>query len=362
MQVVLDQKHILGIMSGTSCDGLDLCLASFSKTTSGFNYNIQQHHFFPYSKTWIQKLKTARQQTGEQVKILESEFTDLQIDCIKQFEKLYPDNQIDIISTHGHTVFHQPALGFTFQMTFGNRIAQKTNKICVSNFRDQDVFLGGQGAPLVPIGDLHLFSDYEVCLNLGGFANVSFNACFQDTNKRLAFDVCPFNILLNTIIADLGLDYDNNGALASEGKIDESLLNELNQLAYYQKDAPKSLSVEDLDIYYKLLNKNSSSIKTKLCTFVEHFAEQIAQILEDKSTVLITGGGAYHQFFIHRLKAKTNCKIEIPKPELIEFKEALIFGFLGFLRLHNQPNVLSSVTGSKQDHSSGDVHYPAQNL
>jgi anhydro-N-acetylmuramic acid kinase len=221
----------------------------------------------------------------------------------------------------------------------------------------QDVELGGQGAPLVPIGDKFLFSNYDYCLNLGGFANIS-----TDVNhERVAYDICPVNIVLNHYVKQLGFDYDDEGKIAATGQIHLELLKQLNGLSYYKKIYPKSLGLEWVNnTVFPLIDKVKLPVNDVLSTFVEHMAIQIASEVSNpkKSSVLITGGGVYNTFLVNRLKMHTQQNIIIPEKDAIEFKEALIFGFLGVLKLRNQVNCLKSVTGASKNHSSGKIFQP----
>ena len=222
----------------------------------------------------------------------------------------------------------------------------------IYDFRSQDVILGGNGAPLVPIGDELLFSNFDACLNLGGFSNIS----LKRNGKRIAFDICPVNIILNDLALKLGKKFDDNGDLARTGLIDYELLDQLNQLKFYQEKAPKSLGIEWINEQVLPLIKTQKT-EDLLATFTEHAATQIANIFDfyNIQNVLITGGGAYNSYLIEKIKSRTETEIQIPKKEIIEYKEALIFAFMGVLRSLNLDNVLSSATGSQNDHCSGLV-------
>jgi anhydro-N-acetylmuramic acid kinase len=230
-----------------------------------------------------------------------------------------------------------------------------TKQQVICDFRTQDVQLGGQGAPLVPIGDALLFSEYDYCLNLGGFANVS----FKKGGERIAYDICPVNIVLNHYVKKLGLEFDDSGKIASTGKINSDLLAKLNQLEFYQKDSPKSLGLEWVQSHiFPLIDKLETDISVILRTFVEHVATQISNSIKPGTSVLSTGGGAYHTFLMGRIQELLHTEIVLPSPKLIDFKEALIFAFLGLLRTKNENNCLKTVTGASRDHSSGVVFYP----
>jgi anhydro-N-acetylmuramic acid kinase len=285
---------------------------------------------------------------------LNEEYTDYLGTIIKSFIDKHKLWSLDSVCSHGHTILHQPKNGFTLQIGNLPKIADLVGKKVVCDFRVQDVLMGGQGAPLVPIGDRILFSKYDYCLNLGGFSNVS----FEEKGKRIAFDISPVNTVLNFYANTLDLDYDDKGKLARSGKLNKALLTELNSLEYYQKTYPKSLGFEFVkEVVLPLTKKYSIPIEDSLRTFTEHVAVQIALALPVKSgTLLVTGGGAYNDFLIERMRHfLPEIEITIPAAKILEFKEALIFGLLGVLKLRDEINVLSSVTGARKDHSSGVI-------
>src|SRR5690606_708217 len=246
----------------------------------------------------------------------------------------------DLIASHGHTVFHNPTENYTLQIGNGNAIRLETGVKTVYDFRTQDVLLGGQGAPLVPIGDELLFGNYDACLNLGGISNIS----FRKNDKRIAFDVSPFNLVLNHLAEKSGKPFDENGNLAKSGKVNFDLLNQLNSLKYYQTQPPKSLGIEFCyENIFPLIEQSKLETKDLLATFVEHFAFQIALVLNQNfvQNVLVTGGGAYNEFFIKTLNAKTSTEIILPENQIIDYKEALVFALMGLLKIENQINVLA---------------------
>ena len=259
----------------------------------------------------------------------------------------------DIISSHGHTIFHQPDKAFTFQLGSGATIASTTNITTISDFRTLDVALGGQGAPLVPIGDKLLFHEYDYCLNLGGFANISFDV----NNLRIAFDICPVNLVLNDLASQKNRSFDKDGEIGASGKINPSLLNSLNSLDYYSQKWPKSLGREWVEKnIYSLFTDPVLSIEDRAATFYEHVAYQLSEVLGFSGRILLTGGGAKNKFLVKKLMEKTPCQIVKPENQLIDFKEALIFAFLGVLRFNGQINCLSSVTGADIDNIGGVIH------
>ena len=347
-----DTYHIIGVMSGTSLDGIDMCEIKFVKNQTSWNFTILKAQTVPYSMYWKRELSKAIGYSKEQLERLDFKYTQKLSDEISSFIRRNNIQEIDAICSHGHTVLHRPDLGMTYQIGNLPRISKLLGQKVVCDFRVQDVELQGQGAPLVPIGDLLLFSEYDFCLNLGGFANCS----FQKDSKRIAFDICPANIVLNHYAKKLGKEYDTDGILSRSGNIDLSCLEMLNSLPFYSLHPPKSLGLEWVKEYiFPVLDDSKLSAKDILRTFTEHIAIQLAKQFSDNQSILITGGGAYNLFLIERIRALTQVEIVTPSPQIIEFKEALIFGLLGVLKLREEVNCLASVTGAKRDHSSGKI-------
>ncbi len=337
-------------MSGTSLDGLDICHTKFVKQESNWSFEILKSETIPYSFEWEKSLRNAIQLSSEELLKLNVDYGFYLGEKTQEFISKNKIINLDLIASHGHTVFHQPQNKFTLQIGDGRAIKSKTDKTVIYDFRSQDVIFGGNGAPLVPIGDELLFSNFDACLNLGGFSNIS----LKQNGRRLAFDICPVNIILNDLAIKIGKKYDENGDLARTGTINENLLEELNQLEFYSDKAPKSLGIEWIHQNILPLIENQKT-EDLLATFTEHSAVQIAKIFNEFEikNVLITGGGTYNNYLIEKIKAKTKTEIHIPKKEIIEYKEALIFAFMGVLRSLSLNNVLSSATGSLSDHSSG---------
>jgi len=344
-------KYVIGLMSGTSLDGLDMVYVKFD-TENLSNFDIIQAETIPYTAKWRQKLKQAFDLSALELAQLDAVYGTFLGEQVNAFIKKYSIEKVDLIASHGQTVFHQPDKGFTTQIGNGPQINVVTGIKTICDFRTQDVALGGQGAPLVPIGDRLLFSQYDYCLNIGGFANIS----FEQDGQRLAFDICPTNIVLNHYVQKMSLNYDDRGQLAATGKINQKLLNDLNGLDFYRLDQPKSLGWEFVtETIMPMIDAYQMTIPDILKTYTEHIAVQIAR-KTGKGSLLITGGGAFNNYMIDRIKAHTNSKIIIPDELIINFKEALIFALLGLLKDENRVNVLSSVTGSQTDHSSGVVY------
>ena len=256
----------------------------------------------------------------------------------------------DIIASHGHTIFHEPHKKVMYQIGDGAAIAAETGIPTVSDFRRLDIMLGGQGAPLVPIGDRMLFSDYDYCLNIGGFSNIS----FEKEGQRVAFDISPVNYVFNRFTRQIGLEYDKDGEIARSGEICSPLLEELNALEFYHTEGPKSLGREWVEeLIFPMIDKYGLSLADRLRTFCEHAAYQVSRVTSSGKRLLITGGGAFNKFLVERISALTGCEIVIPDPIIIEYKEALIFALLGALYMADQPSCLSSVTGASRDNIGG---------
>ncbi|RAR74263.1 anhydro-N-acetylmuramic acid kinase [Flavobacterium aciduliphilum] len=344
-------------MSGTSLDGIDFAHVIFSIEQNKWDYTILEAETLPYSEDWINILKTATRYSDTALEELNENYTDYLGQEITTFIKKYTITQLDAISSHGHTILHQPEKGITLQIGNLKKIASITKQKVVCDFRVQDILLKGQGAPLVPIGDRLLFSDFDFCLNLGGFSNIS----FEENHERIAFDICPVNTILNHYAEAMGFPYDAGGAIARTGRIHLEALNALNEIPFYKANHPKSLGFESVrDLFLPLIEGYSIPIEDKLRTFTEHIAIQIGQTLKEKSgRILITGGGAYNNFLIETIKKHLPKQdVIIPDSKTLEFKEALIFGLLGVLKLRNEINVLKSVTGASKDHCSGVIFTP----
>jgi len=370
----MDSLNAIGLMSGTSLDGLDIAWCRFAPSESGWSYKIISAETICYPKTWEERLRSAPRLPGRELLRLHQDLGNyLGMTTLGFLEKHKVPNDA-IIASHGHTVFHMPAEGYTFQAGSGASIAAATGMTVVCDFRTTDVALGGQGAPLVPIGDELLFPQYGFCLNLGGFANIS----FRKGGQRVAFDICPVNILLNRIVTEAKipfekyrkvsypdgqfLNFDPDGKIAANGVLNLELLQKLNGLEFYKLAGPRSLGLEWVeDQVFPIVDAFAISLEDKLRTVCEHIALQVARIIlaeKANDSVLITGGGALNRFLMTLITKKVfpSVRVVVPEAEVVHFKEALIFAFLGVLRVHGLVNTLCSVTGSRQDHSAGAVY------
>lgn len=345
-------KYVVGLMSGTSLDGLDICLTWFGEGEN-FDWRLERAETISYSEEWLEQLKSAEKCSGAELIRLDREYGNYLGEQVNLFLKSIPaEQQPAFVSSHGHTIFHRPDLGFTYQLGSGASLAATCGISVVNDFRSQDVALGGQGAPLVPIGDRLIFGEYDYCLNLGGFANIS----FEQAGKRIAFDICAVNYVLNRLAQREGKLFDENGTLAAKGKNIPELLAQLNALSFYKKSPPKSLGREWVEeIIFPLLSANEKT-EDLLRTFMEHSAEQISAVCASRGKMLVTGGGAHNGFLMELLREKCKAEIIVPDKKIVEFKEALIFALLGWLRWNGKTNVLAEVTGAKSDSCSGSIY------
>ena len=352
--IINNTVRALGVMSGTSLDGLDLCLAQFKLSSGKWSFCIEKADTFKYTKEIKEKLGDAHNLSGNQLAYLNAWYGKWIAKKINEFMAHSPHPSI--IGSHGHTIFHNPSNGYSVQIGSGAHIAAITEIPCVCDFRMNDIARGGQGAPLVPIGDALLFNNFEICLNIGGIANLSFN---NNKSARAAYDVCPANMAVNHLASSINLEYDHNGETGRKGTINAELLSQLNALDYYQQKQPKSLGREWFELnFLPIISNNSLATKDILRTVYEHIAQQISESFSEipLGKVLITGGGAKNRFLTELITSKCKNEIVIPSPSLIDFKEALVFGFLAVLYKHQIPSCLASATGAKTNSVGGCMY------
>jgi anhydro-N-acetylmuramic acid kinase len=348
-------KHyqVIGLMSGTSLDGLDIAFCDIYEDEGNWGFRIIAAETLPYPDGWKERLSRADSVTAEELAQLDVDYGTYSGRLAKAFILKY-GIQPDFIASHGHTIFHQPEKKLTLQIGKGSAIAVASGLPVVNDFRSLDVALGGQGAPLVPIGDRLLFGEYDYCLNLGGFGNIS----FERDGERAAYDICPVNIVLNQLSAREGRPFDNGGGMARSGKADTRLLERLNSSDYYNKPYPKSLGREWVEReFLPVIESSELNTRDIMATLCDHIALQVARAAShnDKSSILVTGGGAFNGYLMDRIRAATEKEIMIPDPLTVNFKEALVFALLGVLRIRGENNCLRSVTGAEKDNCGGSI-------
>jgi len=336
-------------------DGVDLASCELVRDGQNWDYRILAAETFPYNKKLLLKLEQACNLNQDQIDDLDLELGHYYAELLNDFHQ--KNNSLpDYIASHGHTILHDPDRGITMQAGNGRIMAERTGITVINDFRSEDVAQGGQGAPLVPLGDRLFFKAYDGCLNLGGFANIS---CDNKQGIRIAYDLCPANMALNWVAALEGKAFDKDGALARKGRIFPGLLASLNQLDFYANQPPKSLGREwFLEHFLPLVQQSDLATTDLMATVLEHIAIQISIGINTAGiqSLLITGGGALNQSLIERIQHYTTASLVIPELQLIHYKEALIFALLGLLKIRGEINCLASVTGGKEDISAGTVH------
>lgn len=346
-------EHLtLGLMSGTSADGLDLALCRFVETKGEWEFEVIKAETVAYTPTWHQALTQAHLLKATDLIALDRSYGSWLGQQASEFLANGPRPLL--VCSHGHTVFHAPRQGYTLQIGHGAHVAATCGLPVVSDLRSSDVAHQGEGAPLVPLGDQLLFSAYDICLNLGGFANLS----YASANGRIAFDVCPMNFPINTQMEKLGHRFDRNGALAAAHKPDAGLLG--NLLALYGQQRP-SLGREWLEMHFNPMIDNCGlSAEVIVATITEHAAMVLAGVINalPGQSVLLTGGGAHNGHFVARLRALCTKTVHVPDAVTIDFKEAVVWAFLGLLRWQGRENVLASYTGATKNTVAGAVHLP----
>ncbi|MEO1262483.1 MAG: anhydro-N-acetylmuramic acid kinase [Bacteroidota bacterium] len=365
--------HAIGLMSGSSLDGLDVAYGQFDIESSEEVFKINNWKLlacktFPFSEFWKSRLRSLPAQSAKVLMDAHAAFGSYMGEMVNRFfsEKKIDKKNIDLIASHGHTIFHEPSEGFTTQVGDGAALAIATQCTVINDFRSADIALGGQGAPLAPMADKMLFPGFDFYLNLGGIANITCNI----NGRFIAFDICGANQILNALAAELNLPFDENGAIASTGILDKEFFDQQYKIDFFKENYPKSLSNQWVEKKQTtLFSANNNKTANKLFTAVELTARLISDainsviqkecLVKENYKLWITGGGAYNHYLINRIDSYLNQKnIEIvtPEKEIIGFKEALLMALLGIMRMENTPNCMASVTGAKRDSIGGAVY------
>lgn len=374
--------YIIGIMSGSSLDGLDIALCHFTQDTN-WQYQIVVAECVPYSTAWIQRLRQLPLATAQHLWQTHADYGHLLGKMVQQFiEKHQLQNKVDLIGSHGHTIFHEPAQQMTCQIGDGAAIAYQTKLPVVCDFRTSDIAAHGQGAPMVPIADLHLFAQHRFCLNLGGIANISAkiasnndtstlrnkDICIEKDRSVVGFDVCYANQILDSLARQLGCEYDKDGMLATQGKLINALLADLNALDFGKMPYPKSLNnQQSVSSIMPIIEQHNASIEDKLHTFAVYMAQQIALSIDmvcqnekirrnANDSMLVTGGGAFNKFVVGQLQKYCTLQVVVPPPETVKFKEALLMAFAALLRWQGHTNFIAAVTGADHATIGGAVY------
>ena len=345
---------VLGVMSGSSLDGLDMALINMK--TEG--YELLHSATIPLSADITKRLREYNSLTSLEYIKLDRDYSLSVAQIIKNFLSTI-DHEISLIGVHGHTIIHMPSEGITVQLGNGGIISSMTNIDTITDFRIQDITRGGEGTPLVSIADINLFVGYDYYLNLGGIANITSTL----SDDMTAYDICPCNQVLNHFAKKyFGLPYDNNGVIARSGSFVSHCTEEIDKLPYWNKEAPKSLDNNWIQEEVILKIDKGQAANNLLFTMTKWIAEKISNAISVKNTrVFISGGGAYNTFLIECLETlitTKNIELIVADPKIVDYKEAILMAYLAFLRITNQHNVLSQVTKAKGD-SIGGAHYKA---
>jgi anhydro-N-acetylmuramic acid kinase len=352
-------------MSGSSLDGLDIVFAELEENRGTWNCMIKAETCYVYDEAWREKLYNAKNLSAYDYLLLHTAYGKYLAGSVNRFiDENDLHHQVQLIASHGHTVFHAPQLNMTAQLGDGATLAALTGINVVSDLRAMDVALGGQGAPIVPLGEKLLFPGYDFYLNIGGIANLS----FQNEKEFMAYDVCPANRILNMLAQKAGKEFDENGSLAGEGHIQTDLLDKLNALDYYNRPYPKSLANDfGTDVVYPLIESFNLKTQDALRTYTEHIVFQIHKSVQNlingkpeivNRKLFATGGGAFNIFLVNRLKeilTVLNIEVIIPEDNIVKYKEALIMALLGVLRWREEDTVIDSVTGATRSSIGGAV-------
>jgi len=363
--------RVIGLMSGSSLDGLDIAFAEFEEQAGRWTFEIRNTSCNAYPQDWVKKLQNSSTLTAHEYLLLHCDYGHWLGEQVNEFVRANQlEYQVQLIASHGHTVFHAPDRRMTAQLGDGAALAAETGLPVVTELRSMDIANGGQGAPVVPIGEKLLWSDYDLFLNLGGIANLTASERVSASGEWQAFDVCPANRVLNLIAAKVGKLYDEDGMLASDGKLVAPLFKNLNSLDYYGKAYPKSLANEfGTDIVFPMIMNYDMSIEDGLYTYIEHIVEQVSRSVKAvvetgklgnaEMQMLVTGGGALNLHLAGRLQAilaQQKINVVIPDEKLINYKEALVMALMGILRWRDEPNTMASVTGASRDSINGAVY------
>ncbi|MFT3748987.1 MAG: anhydro-N-acetylmuramic acid kinase [Agriterribacter sp.] len=358
----------IGLMSGSSLDGLDIAFVNLHENAGKWSFDIVHTDCYAYTREWKNKLQSSVELNALDYLLLDAEYGHYTGSLVNEFISKYQlQYKVQLIASHGHTTFHLPSKKMTAQLGNGAAIAAETGIPVVNNLRALDVAFGGQGAPIVPVGDKLLFAEYNYCLNIGGIANIS----SIRYSEYISFDICPANRVLNMLAEKVGKDYDDSGNTARSGTIKPDLLQKLNALDYYTRAYPKSLANSfGTDIVYPILASSGYTAKDLLATYVEHVAAQIKDAVEKISDagsaekkLLATGGGALNTFLTERLQSHLsalNITVVVPEQKVVLYKEALIMALIGVLRWREENNVMASVTGALRNSINGAVWMGAE--
>ncbi len=355
--------NVIGLMSGSSLDGLDICFAQIEETRGKWTAQILNADCYAYEENWTQKLQHARQLSVPDFLKLHTEYGRYTGELVHRFIAANElQHKVHFVASHGHTILHEPDAHTSFQLGDGASIAAVLGLPVINDLRALDVALGGQGAPIVPIGDKLLFGDYDLLLNIGGIANISIR---KEDNQYIGFDICVANQALNFLAQKMGKAYDEGGTIASSGKVLEEELAKLFNNDFLEKTAPKSLSNEGaMDMVKAFVDNEEYGLADRMNTIVQFIAEQICRSIIQNLPIenlahrklLATGGGAFNSYLMQVLSNKLatlDIELTIPEAQIVSYKEALVMALIGTLRWREETNTIASQTGASKDSVGG---------
>ena len=351
--------NVIGLMSGSSLDGLDIAYVRLEEVRGKWDFEILHAECIAYSEEWVEALRNAAALPGIDYLKLDTRFGRLLGTGVNAFIARHGlEHKVHFIASHGHTVFHEPDNFTTAQLGNGAVIAALTGLPVINDLRAVDVALGGQGAPIVPVGDKLLFGDYDYLLNIGGISNIS----VKNGDGYVAFDVCPANQVLNRLAAREGLDMDEDGMLAAKGRVLPQLLALLAQDIFYTTAPPRSLSNSHaIAMATAVLEAGNADTTDLLATATTHIANEVERAIRlygggIKGKMLISGGGAMNKTLVKLISERVAClgiEAVVPDVNTVMYKEALVMALLGVLRWREEANVLCSVSGASRDSVGG---------
>lgn len=369
----------VGLMSGTSLDGVDAALVKIHEDEKGrIRYELIHFLTKPFSpgiKEEIEQAISLDQSNVQLICSLNFKLGYELADAVKFVckEAAFPLEKLDFVASHGQTIWHNPEkmgpfVPSTLQIGESSVIAYETNCQVVSNFRVMDVAAGGQGAPLVSYTDYLLYNDPErniILQNIGGIANLTYLPKGGTVNDIVAFDTGPGNMMLDYIASKyFNVPYDDEGNIARSGHVIPRLLKELMNDPYITKEPPKTTGREYFGTQYvdQIIERYPEEKKEDLLATFTHFvAESIGynymHFVGPVDRVIISGGGSYNTYLVELICANVACEVQVLEAydENSNAKEAIAFALLGYQTLHGRTNNARNATGASKDVILGQI-------
>lgn len=378
------KKIGIGLMSGTSLDGIDAVISSIEDTQENVQLHIINANTYPYNSEILKKIRQALHDEASSSRLLCSLNVELAYEYSKCVFAICEESGIDIhdvdfIACHGQTIYHitentNNEVRSSLQLGDGSVLANLTNTTVVSNFRTADITVGGQGAPLVPFADYVLFQHNDktrLLQNIGGISNVTCLPKGGSKKEVFAFDNGPGNMMIDYAMQKLfNKKYDNNGETAKQGDLISEMFDEILSLEYFNLEPPKSTGRELFGNHYTatILEKYKHYSKHDIIATLSHItafsiADSYKKFILSTFTideVIISGGGAYNGYLLKLIKSYLDFEDVFILEEFgysSEYKEALAFLILGNETLEFNPSNIKNATGASKDVILGQVSY-----